>query len=231
MVLDDRTFETAATLRLLLQLIGGYRLDRLDPKDWPSQEVVLGTIMLAKKWEYVLLYSLLIGHSMLQLLRGPDEGIIPVFRLAAVLDEELLAYQAVIILAQRTDKPRLPTNEAEWAGDGSSRSSIFVATWSLAQVKGVPTTCCTSSYKLPKHALTVPSQCSGECIFPKGHPARQVHNLQKPTHRAQRRGLQRPPPLPALPAPSQEGGSRVMVHLSLSPLSSHCNSKASRIWA
>lgn len=99
--LDDPV-EHSDAVRLLLNILAGHRLPLWDDDAWPSSNVLLATLKLARKHEFAAAYALAVSYVQNLVDRRGDKSrhLAGMFRVAALLDDEQLATLCVSRMAE-----------------------------------------------------------------------------------------------------------------------------------
>lgn len=111
---EDPVLEKADTVRLLLDVLGGYRLPYWDDDAWPSPTLLLRTLQLARKHEFTMAYDLVVAYCQILVDRRADKSrhLVGMFRVAAILDDEQLA---ALCVARLSDENGATDGETAYA--------------------------------------------------------------------------------------------------------------------
>lgn len=131
----DGAVEHSDAVRLLLDVLGGYRLPHWDDGAWPSSHVLLHTLQLARKYEFDLTYNLIVTFCHLLIdRREKSRHLLDMFRLGAILDDELLATLAISRISEEHG------NDGEQLHHPRRKLiAVEVSNWSAEQVARIPT--------------------------------------------------------------------------------------------
>lgn len=92
-------------MRLLLDILAGFRLPHWDDDAWPSSPVLLRTLQLARKYEFDMTYNLIVTFCHLLIdRREKSRHLLDMFRIGAILDDELLATLAIARISEEQGK-------------------------------------------------------------------------------------------------------------------------------
>lgn len=98
----DPVLECAETLRILLDVVGGFRLPYWKDDAWPCPPLVLAILQLARKYQFTMAYDVIVAYCQMLINRRADTSrhLVGMFRVAAILDDELLATMCVARISE-----------------------------------------------------------------------------------------------------------------------------------